>query len=571
MEEKTGMNIRRRIEFRADNFFTAGFIEIQALVDGRKPSVSVMRRRVVDLLKQAEFDGILDLIVRQVVLSSGLEAFLPESYTKFRAMVVEGMIFVLSGVPLPMLAKKIVDQIRLPASATLGRRMYTLLKDMPSLQKLGQVICRNPELDPQFKQSLVDLEDNIRSVTFGQVRPILAKEIKSYGAGWIVVPEKRILAEATVCAVIPAEVTLKKGRQAFQGVLKVVKPAVRRNMPEELALLDRLARFLDTHKKTWGLGEFNFQGTLDEVKRLLESEVDLVSEQRNLDVARTYYGSDATPVVPKRLRLSTPAMTAMSRINGTKITNVDHLTQRQRRRLAATLAKICILRPILDMRGQSIFHGDPHAGNLAYTFERTRFKIIFYDWSMLGRLGRIERFTLVLLILGLIMGNRKAVFYATDIITKGQISSSNAMRGATNRIIDEAIMSLRKRAKGVLSTIEFLFGKLTYQGIVFPADLMMYKKALITLRGVLADIDPSFNRDHYLRRAVLTTFLDDVVRLRLLKMVVKDIWSLYGHSLSLLIDIQKVVFWFVKDVVLRRLPEILSNKGDENPWESETS
>jgi ubiquinone biosynthesis protein len=344
-------------------------------------------------------------------------------------------------------------------------------------------------------------------------------------------------------------------------------------MPREMDLLASLVRFLDRHKKAWGLGEFNFKGTLGEVKRLLENEVDLVSEQRNLDVARSYYGSDAALVIPKRLPLSTPAMTAMSRIDGTKITEVEHLTQRQRRRLAATLAKLCILRPILEMRGESIFHGDPHAGNLAYTFEGTRPKIIFYDWSMLGRLNRVDRFTLALLTLGLIMGNGKAVFYATDIITKGQISSDKAMSDNVERIIDEAIKSLRSPVRGVLSSIEFLFRKLTYQGIVFSADLMMYEKALITLKGVLADIDPTFNRENYIFWAAMSTFLDDVIRLRLLKMVIKDIWALYRHSFYLLREIQKVIFWFLKDVILqwKKLPENPSNKDNPSPYETKTS
>ena len=557
------MNRQDRIEFSPDEFLMINFLEVQAPIDGRKPSTSVMRHRVVNLLKKAKSGGTLDRTVRQIVLIAGLKDLLPASYAKFRTMVVEGMIFILSELPLTMLAKKIVDQLRLPASATLGRRLYTLLKDIPSLQKLGQVICRNPELDPQFKQSLVDLEDNIKSVTFGQLRPALVKEIKSLRPDYTVIPEKRILAEASVCAVIPAEIRPSKGRHAFQGVLKVVKPSVRKNMPGELALLDRLVRFLDRHKKAWGLGEFNFKGTLDEVKRLLENEVDLVSEQRNLDVARAYYRTDATLAIPQRLQ-STPAMTAMSRIDGTKITDVEHITEKQRQRLAATLAKICILRPILDMRRESIFHGDPHAGNLAYTFERARPKIIFYDWGMLGRLNRVERFTMVLLTLGLIMGNGKAVFYATDIITKGQISSNNAMTHKTHRIIDEAISTSRVRLRGVLSTIEFLFGRLTYQGVVFSADLMLYKKALITLKGVLADIDPSFNRDNYMHRAAMTIFLNDVIRLRLLKMVFKDIWSIYRHSLSLLLDIRKVISWFLRDAVLlwKKLPEILSHKGN---------
>jgi ubiquinone biosynthesis protein len=224
------------------------------------------------------------------------------------------------------------------------------------------------------------------------------------------------------------------------------------------------------------------------------------------------------------------------------------------------------------MREESIFHGDPHAGNLAYTFDGSRPRIIFYDWGMLGRLKRLERFTMALLTLGLMIGNRKAVFYTADVITKGQISSNKAIGNRIKGIIDEAIAGQREGERGILSTIEFLFEKFTYQGVVFSTDLLMYEKALITLKGVLTDIDPTFNRDNYMVWAVVTTFLDDMIRLRLLKMVMKETWALYRNSLSLLLDIQKVVFWFLWDVgrFVKHLPEAFTERLGQETYATET-
>ena len=532
-------------------------MEVLRPVDGRKPTVAVMRKRAIGLLKDAKSRGTLEHTVRQVVLITGLEDLLPDCYARFRSVVVEGMVFMISALPITRLAEKIVDQIRLNHTATLGQRLYALIKDMPSLQKLGQIICRSPGLDPQFKKALVDLEDNIKTVTYRQMRPLLMREIRSLGPGHSITPEKRILAEATVCAVVPAGVSKDRGKTPLKAVLKAVKPAVRRNMSAELAMLDRLMEFLDTRQGAWGLGDFNFTATLQQIRKLLENEVNLVSEQRNLGVAWAYYGSDATVAVPERLALSTPRMTVMTRIDGTKITDVNHLTQKERRRLASNLAKICILRPIQDMREESIFHGDPHAGNISYTFEGAQPRIIFYDWGMLGRLKRLERFTMALLTLGLIMGNKKLIFYTADIITRRQTSSSKVMSDNIMGIIDEAITGQKNRVRGLLSSIEFLFERFTYQGVVFSADLLMYEKALVTLKGVLADVDPTFNRDDYMIWAAMTTFLDDVVRLRLLKLIIKDAWSLYRHSLSVMFDLQKVIGWFLLDVgrLWRKLPK----------------
>jgi hypothetical protein len=93
----------------------------------------------------------------------------------------------------------------------------------------------------------------------------------------------------------------------------------------------------------------------------------------------------------------------------------------------------------------------------------------------------------------------------------------------------------------------------------------MYEKALVTLKGVLADIDPTFKRDDYMAWAAITTFLDDVIRLRLLKLVMKDIWALYRHSLCLLLDIQKFIFRFVRDIAVlgKKLPGDFSSNGSQ--------
>ncbi|MBF0510293.1 MAG: hypothetical protein HQK57_15390, partial [Deltaproteobacteria bacterium] len=445
------------------------FLQVRVPVAGRKPSVTVMRARVTDLLRQARADGDLDRIVRQVISFVGLESFLPPSYARFQVVLTEGMVFLLASLSLARLAEKIVDQLQLPFTASLGRRVFTLVLDMPTLQKLGQVIARNPNLDPVFKQALVDLEDNLKTVTFEQVKLLLDKEIGRPRHGFSITPEPGILAEASVCAVVPAEVAAPTGH-SFRAVLKVVKPKVTKNIGSELILLDRLAVFLDRHREEWGVGGFLFQATFTEVKKAIRSEMNLAGEQDNLDQAGIYYGGDQSLLVPARLPASTPRMTAMTRIDGTKITDVAGLTSRERWLLAAALARICILRPIQDTKDESIFHGDPHAGNLAYTFEGGRPRIILYDWAMIGKLNRVDRLAMVMLTLGLIMGNKKAVFYASDIITKGQLSADPALGDKIQRSINEVISSRGMKVTGAMSAIERLFEDFTYHGVIFSSD-----------------------------------------------------------------------------------------------------
>ena len=136
--------------------------------------------------------------------------------------------------------------------------------------------------------------------------------------------------------------------------------------------------------------------------------------------------------------------------------------------------------------------------------------------------------------MGLMTGSTNLVFYTADIITKGQLSTHPARRKAIKQVIADAIQKQGNGARGILSSIEYLFEKFTHEGVVFSADLMMYEKAMVTLRGVLADVDPTFNRDAYMIRAAVTSLLDDAVLFRLLKLFMKEAWSLYRHSLDFL-------------------------------------
>ena len=527
----------------------------------RKPTLAIMRSRAMTLLKDAQSKGILRDLVREVVQNTGINTFLPEQYSRYRPVVLEGMIFMMQSLTLKRLSEKIVDQLLLPENASFGQRLFTLIKDMPTLQKLGQIICRNPGIDPEFKTALVDLEDNIQTLNYAHIRPALYKEIRKQTAHTEIIPEKRILAEASVCVVIPAKLVFRTEDGPLDAVLKIVKPRVKKNMAQDLILLNQLMVFLDQHKKEWGMGDFNFSATLAQVGTLLAKEVDLVSEQSHIDQAWNRFKNNDLIRVPKKLPVSTPGMTVMVRLDGTKITDTGELGREKRQKLAEALAAACILKPIQDIDEGGLFHGDPHAGNLAYLFEKDQPRIIFYDWGMLGHLSRLDRIAMVLLTLGIMTGSRKLVFYTADVITKGQLSTGPEMVGEAKAIIERCFLKKTANVNGLLSAIEYLFEKFTHTGVVFSADLMMYEKALLTLKGVLSDVDPSFNRDAYMVRASMGLLVNDAIRFRLFKLFIKEAWRLYRHSLNLFLDMQKVLLWFTLDLarVSRKVPGIIAD------------
>ena len=528
----------------ADLLALAPFLRISDPIDGTPPNRRQMHRRALRLLEGASASGTLEPLARSLVGFSGIDRFLPDRYEHFQPMVREGLVFLLAGLPIERLAEKVVDQIILPMDAPPARRLLALVKDMPTLQKLGQVIGRTPGLSPEFKEALTELENNVRTLDYDHLRDGLDAERTAMLPEFTIRPENRILAEATVCAVVPATIKDHQGDRNWRGVLKIVKPAIRRHLSAELALWSRLGAYLDGHRDRWGLGEFQFQQTIDQTRHLLENETDLPAEQSNLDAARAYYAGNDAVVLPERLPVSTPEMTAMSRVDGHKITHVAHLSVQQRRQLAAALARVCILRPVQDLRPEAIFHGDPHAGNIAYTFEDGNPRIILYDWAMTGRLKRMERFGLMLMGAGLLARNRTIVMLAADFLAGGRVTAAHATADAVRGLVEKTICRQGAPFGGILSAIETLFDGMSRLGIVFSTDLLMFEKAMVTLKGVLTDIDPTFNRDDHLISAGIVGFFNDVVRFRLQKLLVSEIWKLYPFNFGRMLEIQQILFKF---------------------------
>jgi hypothetical protein len=60
--------------------------------------------------------------------------------------------------------------------------------------------------------------------------------------------------------------------------------------------------FLDRNKANWDLGDFNFSATLSQVSTILANEINLESEQNNIDRAGRHFETTKRWWFPKGLR-----------------------------------------------------------------------------------------------------------------------------------------------------------------------------------------------------------------------------------------------------------------------------
>jgi ubiquinone biosynthesis protein len=78
----------------------------------------------------------------------------PEVYEQWRPVVRDGFEFIATRMPPARLAPKLVEQISFPESTPLEDRILAFIRRVPILQKIGQTLARNSDLDSGVRARL---------------------------------------------------------------------------------------------------------------------------------------------------------------------------------------------------------------------------------------------------------------------------------------------------------------------------------------------------------------------------------------------------------------------------------
>jgi ubiquinone biosynthesis protein len=435
---------------------------------------------------------------------SALASVLPGTYARFARPIRDGLIVFLEGLPAAYQAEILAQQAALPLSTGISERLGLLARSCPVLHKLGQTLARDQRLAPELRQHLQALESLPPTVSLPAIQEILRRELGSLQQRGIRLTPPAI-AEASVAVVIPFEYdgvpidhdglaktssttgTALQGRSAFNaqrqgGVLKVLKPGIEERLELELELLGRVGSYLDERCEELQIPHLDYEKSFEQVREKLSCEIRLDAEQRHLAKASAFYADEPRVHIPALLEHCTPRVTAMERITGGKVTNHRLDSQRERQRLAETVVSALIARPIFSRASQAMFHSDPHAGNMLLTDEN---RLAILDWSLVGSLGEHERVAIVQILMG-------AVTLRAGRIADVLESLSNRQRVDRPAVLAVVRARLRQIRQGELPGLSWLTGLLDdavhLARLRVAADLMMFRKSLHTLEGVVAEI-----------------------------------------------------------------------------------
>ena len=352
------------------------------------------------------------------------------------------------------------------------RALKTFVTLGPSYIKLGQWLSSRADLLPQpYLDVLEKLQDNVRPEPFLDVKPILERELGSL---------ENIFESFDPSAISGASLgqVYRARYKEKDVVVKISRPNIEETIGQNIYILRKLlplaTRFIDENLR------FSAEGMLSQFIETVHEEMDYRIEAKNLIQIKNNLKEDKSVIIPRvYLDRTSRHVITMEYLPGTKITDIKTLNQNNIDR-AKLVYRIHRLFFKMLLR-HSIFHADPHPGNISITNEGT---IILYDFGMVGRLDDETRRRLVRLYLGLV---DKDPVRTTDVLLELGTLEPSVDRRLVEKGLELSIQSLhgRKVDRMEIKALQDLANKtLSRFPFRLPKNLALYMRMASILEGI---------------------------------------------------------------------------------------
>jgi predicted unusual protein kinase regulating ubiquinone biosynthesis (AarF/ABC1/UbiB family) len=352
------------------------------------------------------------------------------------------------------------------------RALKTFVALGPAYIKLGQWLSSRADLLPQpYLDVLEKLQDDVLPAPFSDVRPTLEKELGSLDEIF------EYFDTSAISGASLGQVYLAKYEEK-DVVVKISRPHVEQTIGQNIYILKKLlpfaTRFIDENLR------FSAEGMLSQFIETVHEEMDYRIEARNLIEIKNNLKEDRSVIIPKvYLDRTSRHVITLEYLPGTKVTDIRALDEYDIDR-AKLVYRIHRLFFKMLLR-HSIFHADPHPGNISVSSNGT---IILYDFGMVGRLDDETRRRLVRLYLGLV---DKDPVRTTDVLIELGTLEPSVDRRLVEKGLDLSIQSLhgKKVDRMEVKALQDLANKtLSRFPFRLPKSLALYMRMASILEGI---------------------------------------------------------------------------------------
>ena len=270
------------------------------------------------------------------------------------------------------------------------KALKTFIELGPSYIKLGQWLSTRVDILPQpYLEILSKLQDDVPPAPFDVIRPIIEKELGKIEEAF----EEFDNAPISGASLGQVYVAKYDGRQV---IVKVGRPNIERTIEDDIYVLKKIlpigTRFIDPNLR------FSAEGMLAQFIETVHEEMDYRVEAQNLFTIKSNLAGDSSVIIPEVfLERTSRHVLTMEYLPGMKITDISRLDEKgiDREKLVVRAHRL-FFKMLLR---HSIFHADPHPGNIAVADDG---RLILYDFGMVGKLDTDTRIKLIRLYLGLL-------------------------------------------------------------------------------------------------------------------------------------------------------------------------
>lgn len=342
----------------------------------------------------------------------------------------------------------------------------------PVYIKLGQWLSSRADILPQpYMEELAKLQDDVPAAPFERVKPVIEDELGPIGERFDSVDTDPI-SGASLGQVYRATLS---GREV---VIKVRRPGIEKVVEKDIAVLKRVLpmalSFVDPNLR------FSARTMLAQFIESIHEEMNYVQESTNLQTIKGNMQNDGGVIIPEVYEShSSESVLTMEYLPGIKVTDIDSLDAAgiDRRDLVTKTHKVFFTM----LLRHSVFHADPHPGNISVTPEG---RLILYDFGMVGRLDRETRLRLIRLYLALVERDPPRTVNAMDDLGMLAPGYNRAVMEKAIRMTVEAMHGKKPDEMEVRGLLELANRTMSKFPFLLPKNLALYMRMASIIEGI---------------------------------------------------------------------------------------
>jgi len=352
------------------------------------------------------------------------------------------------------------------------KALRTFIELGPSYIKLGQWLSTRADILPQpYLEVMATLQDDVPPAPFSKTKPIIEEELGEI---------EKIFGTFDTIALFGASLgqVYLASYNGQQVIVKVSRPNIEKIIENDIAILKSIlpfaTRFIDPNLR------FSAEAMLAQFIETIHEEMDYRIEANNLRTIKHNLKGDPMVIIPNVIsERTTQHVITLQYIPGIKITDIASLD-----RAGIDLEKLVIrVHHIFSkmLLHHSIFHADPHPGNISVT---NAGEIILYDFGMVGRLENQTRLKLIRLYLSLV---EKDPPRAVNVLIELGTLEPTVNRYVVERALELSIQTLhgkevdRMEVRALMDLANKTLSKFPFR---LPKNLALYMRMTSIVEGI---------------------------------------------------------------------------------------